>query len=191
MNEFAGRTALQLFFGIWILTISCMNFSTVAMKLGSQFLNQGDYLNHIRSISHLPKGFSVGTTRFNFKPYEIDKQLPMNVTLIVADEPTDSFAAMFTSNRFPGGPIYIGKDRLKNSKHLQAVVINNKISNVCPGGSSDFGAGDSDRICEAVASKLKLKSKSLVFPSSTGIIGLCVWMNEFLVTRIDQVWTYQ
>jgi len=135
------------------------------------FPDQKSYLQYLESISTLPAGFSVGAARFSFSPFEVKKTLPMNLTLIVTDESTDAFAAMFTSNQFPGGPIYIGKERIKSSPALQAVVINNKISNVCPGGSTDFGAGDSDRVCQAVADQLGLPSKSLIFPSSTGIIG--------------------
>ena len=152
---------------------------TASLRLGSGFANQRQYIDHLKLTSNLPKGFAVGTTRFMFKPFEVDKLLPMNVTLIVTDKPSMSFAAMFTSNLFPGGPIYVGRERMASSEAISAVVINNKISNVCPGGSSDFGAGDSDKICAAVARKLKLGSKSEVFPSSTGIIG------KSIQTRID------
>lgn len=136
------------------------------------YANQEEYLDYLATISKLPEGFSVGNSRFSFKPFEVDKTLPMNVTIIMADKPTSSFAAMFTSNQFPGGPIIIGKERMKSSEFLQAVVVNNKISNVCPGGSSDRGAGDSDAICEAAAATLNLGSKSMVFPSSTGVTPL-------------------
>ena len=132
------------------------------------FVNQKEYLEYLETISKLPEGFSVGNSRFNFQPFEVEKTLPMNITIIMSDKPTSSFAAMFTSNQFPGGPIIIGKDRLKNSEFLQAVVVNNKISNVCPGGSADKGAGDSDAICEAAAITLKLGSKQMILPSSTG-----------------------
>ena len=132
------------------------------------FINQKEYLEYLETISKLPEGFSVGNSRFNFKPFEVEKTLPMNVTIIMSDKPTSSFAAMFTSNQFPGGPIIIGKDRIKSSEFLQAVVINNKISNVCPGGSSDRGASDSDAICKAAAATMNLGSKSMVLPSSTG-----------------------
>ena len=135
------------------------------------FTSQEEYIQHLDSISNLPEGFSVGTSRFMFTPFEVVKTLPMNLTLIMTDKPTSSFAAMFTSNQFPGGPIIVGKERMKSSQFLQAVVVNNKISNVCPGGSSDSGAGDSEAICEATAKVLKLDSKSYVLPSSTGIIG--------------------
>eukprot|EP01035_Chromulina_nebulosa_P036971 gene36971-49883_t len=112
-------------------------------------------------------------TRFFFQPAEVqNKVLPMNLTLILVDEPTDSFAAAFTSNKFPGGPVLVGKKRIVESKFLQAVVINNKISNVCPGGGvSDGGFSDSQSICDSVASTLNLPTADLVFPSSTGIIG--------------------
>ena len=132
------------------------------------FANQKEYLEYLETISKLPEGFSVGNSRFNFKPFEVEKTLPMNVTIIMTEKPTTSFAAMFTSNQFPGGPIIIGKDRIKSSEFLQAVVVNNKISNVCPGGSLDRGASDSDSICEAAAATMKLGSKSMVLPSSTG-----------------------
>lgn len=68
---------------------------------------------------------------------------------------------------------------MKESKEIQTIIVNNKISNVCPGGLGDRGYSDSDTICAEVASALSLKSiknpainpKTLVFPSSTGIIG--------------------
>lgn len=65
------------------------------------FETQRQYLDYLKSISGLPKGFKVGTSRFQFKPFEVNKLLPMNLTLIVTDEPTDSFAACLTSNSFP------------------------------------------------------------------------------------------
>lgn len=134
--------------------------------------SQSSYISHLQTKAKLPAGFSVGATRFTFSPLEVqDKILPMNLTLIVANQPTSSFAALFTSNLYPGGPVIVGKDRLHRSSTLQAIIVNNKISNVCPGGVTDRGAGDSESICQAVASALGLPSKDLVFPSSTGIIG--------------------
>jgi len=141
------------------------------IELEHTFSSQDAYLSKVKSQSKLPLGFDVGTTRFFFRPMEVDKTLPMNLTIIKTTNPTSSFAAMFTSNLFPGGPVIIGKERLKNSDFLQAIVVNNKISNVCPGGIGDGGAGDSDSVCQYVAEALGLPSKTMVFPSSTGIIG--------------------
>lgn len=52
---------------------------------------------------------------------------------------------------------------------MQALVINNKISNVCSGGD---GVADSEKVCESVAAALNLeKGSKSVLPSSTGVIG--------------------
>jgi glutamate N-acetyltransferase / amino-acid N-acetyltransferase len=52
---------------------------------------------------------------------------------------------------------------------LHAIVINNKVSNVCSGGD---GVADSESVCEAVANALNLPGGSkTVLPSSTGVIG--------------------
>lgn len=52
---------------------------------------------------------------------------------------------------------------------MHALVINNKVSNVCSGGD---GVADSERVCQAVAEALKLPGGAdTVLPSSTGVIG--------------------
>ncbi len=144
---------------------------SMSSSRSESYRDQGSYLTDLAKNSKLPEGFVVGTARFGFRPFEVDKTMEMNLTLIKADEPTDAFAAMFTSNTFCGGPIYVGRDRMKNSEKLQCIAINNKISNVCPGGCNDFGVGDSETICATVASYFDLESKNVVIPSSTGIIG--------------------
>ena len=86
------------------------------------------------SFAALPRGFRVGTTRFDFMPKEAPKPAKMTLTLIALDRPTPDFAAMFTKNAFPGAPIIVGRQRL-GEPALGAIIINNKISNVCaPGG---------------------------------------------------------
>ena len=71
--------------------------------------------------------------------------------------------------QFPGAPVIVGRSRLADRGPLHALVINNKISNVCAGGD---GVGDAERVCEAVAEALSLPGGSRsVLPSSTGVIG--------------------
>lgn len=148
------------------------NVMTRATGDRQEFSNVADYVNYLSKRAKLPLGFKVGATRFNFSPLEVSgKTLPMNVTLIALDEPTESFAAMFTSNKVPGGPVVVGRERMKSAKYLQAVIVNNKISNVSPSNVTDRGAGDSERLCAGLARQLSLPSKDYVFPSSTGIIG--------------------
>jgi len=119
----------------------------------------------LSSQAALPKGFRVGTTSFDFVPAEVTKGAKMTVTLIVLDEPTPVFAALFTKNAFPGAPVIIGRQRLEEPT-LGALVVNNKIANVCAPGGVDA----SERLCAAVAQALKLQPGQIL-PSSTGVIG--------------------
>lgn len=63
----------------------------------------------------------------------------------------------------------MGRSRLAGGGPLHALVINNKVSNVCSGGD---GEADAELVCEAVASALELPGGAeTVLPSSTGVIG--------------------
>ena len=78
-------------------------------------------------------------------------------------------ASLNPTFQFPGCPVKVGKARLAVGHPLQAVVINNKVSNVCPGGD---GVAAAESVCEAVATRLHLSGGAdAVLPSSTGVIG--------------------
>lgn len=63
----------------------------------------------------------------------------------------------------------VGRKRIAAGGPLHALVINNKVSNVCAGGD---GVGNAEQVCEAVAQALDLPGGSdTVLPSSTGVIG--------------------
>ena len=113
----------------------------------------------------LPQGFRVGTTRFDFVPREAPKPAKMTLTLIVLDQPTPDFAAVFTRNALPGAPVVVGRQRL-HEPDLGAIIINNKISNVC----APAGVETAERICTETARVLGLNQRQ-VLPSSTGVIG--------------------
>ncbi len=114
----------------------------------------------------LPRGFRVGSARFEFSPYEVPaKVAKMTLTLLALDEPTERFAALFTNNAFPGAPVKIGRKRL-DEPTLGAILINNKISNVCAPG----GEATSERLCAELGGLLGVPPRA-VLPCSTGIIG--------------------
>jgi glutamate N-acetyltransferase/amino-acid N-acetyltransferase len=113
----------------------------------------------------LPAGFRVGTARFEFVPREAPKPAKMTLTLIALDRPTPDFAAMFTRNALPGAPIIVGRQRL-DAPTLGAIIVNNKISNVCAPG----GVATAERICRDAGGLLGLAATQ-VLPSSTGVIG--------------------
>ncbi len=129
------------------------------------FANRDAHRAWLAAQSALPAGFRVGCTRFDFMPREAPKPAKMTLTLIALDQPSPDFAAMFTRNAFPGAPIIVGRKRL-HEPALGAIVVNNKISNVCAPG----GVEASEDICAEVARLLGLPAKQ-VLPSSTGVIG--------------------
>eukprot|EP00816_Leptocylindrus_hargravesii_P006240 CAMPEP_0196821672 /NCGR_PEP_ID=MMETSP1362-20130617/80367_1 /TAXON_ID=163516 /ORGANISM="Leptocylindrus danicus, Strain CCMP1856" /LENGTH=509 /DNA_ID=CAMNT_0042200965 /DNA_START=162 /DNA_END=1691 /DNA_ORIENTATION=+ len=135
------------------------------------FSSKEEYLSFLESQGGLPLGFKCGDAKGTFVPVEAPSMgaLPIKATVVALDEPTDNWAAVFTKNKFPGAPIKVGRKRLADGGPLQALVINNKVSNVCSGGD---GVADSEMVCEAVAAALNLPNgASSVLPSSTGVIG--------------------
>lgn len=113
----------------------------------------------------LPAGFRVGVSAFDFVPREAPKPARMTLTLVALERPTADFALAFTRNAFPGAPIVVGRRRL-DEPALGALVINNKISNVCAPG----GVEAAERLCAETARHLGL-TPAQVLPSSTGVIG--------------------
>ncbi len=115
--------------------------------------------------SALPAGFRVGTARLSFTPVEVPKPARMNVALLALERPTASFALKLTRNAFPGAPILVARRRLSSGR-LGAIVVNNKVSNVCAPG----GLEAAEAVCAAAARALGLAAEE-VLPSSTGVIG--------------------
>jgi glutamate N-acetyltransferase/amino-acid N-acetyltransferase len=59
---------------------------------------------------------------------------------------------------------------LADGNPLEALVINNKVSNICSGGGD--GEANLEFVCAVVVAKgLNLASALSVLPSSTGVIG--------------------
>jgi glutamate N-acetyltransferase/amino-acid N-acetyltransferase len=146
------------------------------------FSSRAEHRAWLASQAALPRGFRVGTTRFDFMPKEAPKPAKMTLTLIALDKPTGDFAAMFTNNAFPGAPVIVGRKRL-NEAVLGAIIVNNKISNVCAPG----GVEASEKICAETARLLGLPVTA-VLPSSTGVIGWGLPVDAML-THLPQVTT--
>ncbi len=89
-----------------------------------------------------------------------------DVALIVSDAPGTA-AAAFTTNKAPGAPVILGKERLKAGR-LQAIVVNSGIANVATGRA---GIRLAQETCALVGETLGI-DEHLVLPSSTGKIGV-------------------
>lgn len=127
----------------------------------------GSWTAHLGATCVLPEGFSLHATSLEFFPREKPSAKPyqMRMSLIRAQDPCRSFGALFTRNAFPGAPVLVGRSRL-DSPSVQAILVNNRISNV----GSPTGVDDSLALC-AEAGRLMGMDAGAVFPSSTGIIG--------------------
>jgi glutamate N-acetyltransferase/amino-acid N-acetyltransferase len=130
------------------------------------FADRGAHRAWLQSQSALPAGFRVGGSGLSFTPAEAPKPAKMTLTLIALDRPTPDYAALYTRNAFPGAPVLVGRSRLAAGRPLSAVIINNKISNVCAPG----GVEASERVCAETARLLGV-APDAVLPSSTGVIG--------------------
>jgi glutamate N-acetyltransferase / amino-acid N-acetyltransferase len=129
------------------------------------FASRAEHRAWLATQAPLPAGFRVGAASLAFTPVEVPKPARMNLTLVALDRPTAAFALKLTTNAFPGAPILVARDRLREPR-LGAIVVNNKVSNVCAPGGVDAA----ERVCAAAAAALGL-ARSEVLPSSTGVIG--------------------
>jgi glutamate N-acetyltransferase/amino-acid N-acetyltransferase len=129
------------------------------------FNSRAEHRTWLEHQSALPAGFRTGTTAFDFTPREAPKPAKMTLTLIALEQPTENFAAVFTRNALPGAPVIIGRRRLEAAR-WGAIIINNKISNVC----APDGEAAAEQLCAKVGELLDLPATA-VLPSSTGVIG--------------------
>ena len=130
-----------------------------------RFSSRAEHRAWIEAQASLPDGFRIGTAQLSFIPAELPRPARMCLTLLALDRPTPAFAARFTRNAFPGAPVILGRRRL-SAPALGALVVNNKISNVCAPGGVDAA----ERVCAAAARLLGFEPEE-VLPASTGVIG--------------------
>jgi glutamate N-acetyltransferase/amino-acid N-acetyltransferase len=142
----------------------------------SRYASAEQYLGALSRRSALPEGFCAAAASLTFTPREKPKPLPMNLALILLDEPTASFAARYTSNRFAGAPVLIGRERLGEPR-LRGVLVNNKIANVGTAG----GVEEARSILRALGELLDAPERQLL-PASTGIVGWGLPVAEILST---------
>lgn len=132
-----------------------------------KFTSRDAYLASLASRATAPAGFRFAVQPIRFSPAERDtpEPLTMNLSAAVLDTPTESFAGLFTRNRFPGAPVLLGRERMAEAKS-SGVIVNNKIANVCaPGGLEDA------RHIAARFGELAGCTEAPLFSASTGIIG--------------------
>lgn len=146
---------------------------------GLRFSSREEHRRWLKSVSALPAGFRVGTTRFSFVPQELERQCAMALTVIALDEPTPAFCGLFTRNAVCGAPVSICRERLKG-KGVGAVLVNTKVANVgAPGGIEAAQV-----LCAKLGELLGIGGEE-VLPASTGVIGWSLPVEE-MVSHLPQ-----
>jgi len=114
-------------------------------------------------------GFGVGAAAAGIKASG-----GLDVGVMVSDAPC-SAAAVFTSNRFCGSPVIVGREHVANGR-LQGLVVNSGCSNVATGKR---GVADARTMCERLARHIGGIATDIL-PSSTGVIGRFLPMDKVL-----------
>jgi glutamate N-acetyltransferase/amino-acid N-acetyltransferase len=107
-----------------------------------------------------PRGFSCMSRNCGIKKEGRDLSL-------FASSVEANAAALFTRNRFPGAPIVLGRDIIRDGR-LSAIVVNSRVSNV---GTGEEGVANARRMAAAAAAELGTDARR-VLVSSTGVIGV-------------------
>ena len=107
-----------------------------------------------------PRGFRCASRNVGLKPSARD------LTLFASDVDAAA-AAVFTRNHFPGAPIILGRETIREGR-LRGIIANSKVSNVATGQT---GIDNARRMAAAAARELGTTPNRLLV-SSTGVIGV-------------------
>lgn len=102
----------------------------------------------------------------------IKKSKKKDLALIFSERPATA-AALFTTNKVKAAPVLVGMRRMRRG-FIQAVVVNSGNANACTGAR---GMRDAEMMCQEVGARLGI-DPGLVLPSSTGIIGVAMPMEN-------------
>lgn len=142
------------------------------------FNSKEAYYQALEAQGSLPEDFFVATTSLEFFPKEKKSAnaYKMNLSLFYTKNPTSAFSAMYTRNKFPGAPVIVGRELLRQNQ-IQGVVINNRISNVC----APNGVANAKAVASAVEKAAGFSPNSII-PASTGIIGWQIPKDEMIAS---------
>ncbi len=123
-----------------------------------------------------PKGFEYSVTKAGIKYRD-----RYDLALIYSKKPAQ-IAGVFTTNQIKAAPVKLCMRRIKGGI-AHAVIANSGNANACTGKK---GIEDADEITYKLAERLGIK-KELVFPISTGVIGMPMPMERIIPSIEDLV----
>jgi glutamate N-acetyltransferase/amino-acid N-acetyltransferase len=107
----------------------------------------------------MPKGFKCTSKNCGIKNGGGDIS-------IFYSETKANAAGVFTQNKFPGAPVILGREIIKNGS-LRAIIVNGKVSNV---GTGNEGIENARRMAMAVSKEFDIPQEEVIM-SSTGVIA--------------------
>ncbi len=119
-----------------------------------------------------PKDFKVKGFLFSGISAGIKKDGRKDLALVFSEVPAQ-VAGLFTTNQVQAAPVVLDRERLRGGC-CQALVVNSGNANACTG---ERGLRDVKKVTSWVAKGLGIK-ESLVFASSTGVIGVPLPMQK-------------
>jgi glutamate N-acetyltransferase/amino-acid N-acetyltransferase len=112
---------------------------------------------HKRPI--MPRGFKCASKNCGIKNGERD------ISIFYSETKTNA-AGVFTQNKFPGAPVILGREIIKNGS-LRAIIVNSKVGNV---GTGEEGIKNARRMVIAVSKEFNIPQEEVIM-SSTGVIA--------------------
>lgn len=114
-----------------------------------RYESSAGYQAALEARGAVPAGFAAATAATAFEPPERPgKELPLRVTLLLADRPTPAFAATLTRNALRGAPVSMVADLLERRAPVRGVLINNAVSNVGVASGVDDATAVLQRLAE-------------------------------------------
>lgn len=141
-------------------TPTCVRYALTITSGASPIPAQLPESTRFHEPAVFPNGFRCASRNCGLKPQAKD-------LAIFVSEVEASAAAIFTRNHFPGAPVILGRETIRDGL-LRAVVVNSKYSNVATG---ERGLDDARRVAAAAAAELGTDPRR-VLVSSTGVIGV-------------------
>ena len=122
-----------------------------------------------------PAGFTAAGVACGIKRRPAGSETaPLDLAMIVADEPVAA-AAVFTTNKAVAAPVIVSREHLARSGgRARAIVVNSGCANACTG---DAGLDVARQMAGAAASTIGCASDQ-VLVASTGVIGVPLDINK-------------
>ncbi|HJU65013.1 MAG TPA: bifunctional glutamate N-acetyltransferase/amino-acid acetyltransferase ArgJ, partial [Gemmatimonadaceae bacterium] len=131
-----------------------------SVSLASPELRQRSQHMTFHDTPRLPRGFRCASRNCGLK--QADRDLALFVSEVDA-----AAAAVFTRNHFPGAPVMLGRETIRDGR-LRAIAANSRYSNVATGA---VGLEHARRMAAAAAAEVGTTADR-VLVSSTGVIGV-------------------